>query len=473
MIEQAYRQAILPFFEGVVKRRKTFSFWRQLEGSQWWTPLQLQRWQLERLRALLKHCQTQSEFYRQRWQGRGLNPDDIRSLDDLRDWPITSREEMREQAQQIRSSGRRVSAIGKSTGGSSGTPLQLWIDLQANDRRTAAAYRGYGWAGAAPGTRQTHLWGVDLQAASSWSRRKNWWYSRGLYRRDVLNSFELSDASVGRFADRINRYRPSVLVAYTNPLYELAREIERRGLSMHSPRSVIVGAEKIYDYQRQLIEKVFDAPVFETYGSREFTLIGAECERHNGLHVTSELLLVEIVDDEGQPVPAGQEGDIVVTDLFNVAMPFVRYAIGDRGIAETGRCDCGRGLPRLREVTGRKLDLVKTPDGRRVPGEFFPHLIKDYPAIRQFQVVQSHPDQLNVDLVVDPNWTDGDRQTLKQKIHQCVGQRWMTTEIRIVDSIPLTASGKRRVVIGCGESNGGVEPGAAGKRDADARSRRA
>src|SRR4029077_12302961 len=166
---------------------------------------------------------------------------------------------------------------------------------------------------------------------------------------------------------------------YTNPLYEFARYIQREGLSTVSPRSIIVGAEKLYPFQRSLIEEVFRAPVFETYGSREFMLIGAECDRHAGLHLSMENLLVEILDDDGSPTPAGQEGNVVITDLFNYGMPFVRYVNGDRAVAGFDLCPCGRGLPLLKKVVGRQLDVLETLDGRKVPGEFFPHLLKEFP----------------------------------------------------------------------------------------------
>src|SRR2546423_8189267 len=97
----------------------------------------------------------------------------------------------------------------------------------------------------------------------------------------------------------------------------------------HSPKSILVGAEKLHPFQRELIERVFGAPVFETYGSREFMLIGAECDRHDGLHLTAEQLLVEVLEDDGSPTPQGEEGNVVVTDLYNYGMPFIRYATGD------------------------------------------------------------------------------------------------------------------------------------------------
>ena len=109
--------------------------------------------------------------------------------------------------------------------------------------------------------------------------------------------------------------------------------LEARGCVPPAPRSVVVGAEKLHDFQRVTIERVFRAPVFETYGCREFMLIGAECEHHNGLHLTMENLHVELVDDAGAPVAPGVEGNVIVTDLTNLGMPFVRYATGDRAVA--------------------------------------------------------------------------------------------------------------------------------------------
>jgi phenylacetate-CoA ligase len=342
--------------------------------------------------------------------------------------------------------------VTKSTGGSSGVPLRFQIESDAIDRRVAATFRGYGWAGAGPGTRQSHLWGVQLGSVSRLQQWKTRLHLRGLYRSDYLNSFDLSDSTFSQFVSRINRYRPDILVAYTNPLYSLSRMIADRQAFVHRPKSIIVGAEKLYDFQRQEMERVFGAPVFETYGSREFTLIGAECDRHNGLHLTSENLIVEVANEDGSLTPDGEEGQILVTDLFNTAMPFVRYAIGDRAIAGFCECDCGRGLPLLRQVVGRELDILPLPNGQKLPGEFFPHLIKDFSSIQQFQVVQTAADHIEVKLVVDSGWHDGHRDSLRSQIVQQLGSSTKLS-FKLVDEIPLTPAGKRRVVIGYKSSN--------------------
>ncbi len=447
MIEQLYRKLIIPGFETGLKRRKTFRFWDQLEQSQWWDNSRLQQAQVSRLRDLLGYCREKSPWYRQQWEELGINVNDIRKLDQLTDLPIMTREIMRDHASKIRSNDASLQHVSKSTGGSSGSPLQFTISEDADDRRVAATFRGYGWAGAPPGAKQSYLWGVRLGQTTRRQQWKDYLYSRRLYRRDMMNSFELTESNATKFVRRINKFRPRVLVGYTNPLFVLARAIQEQGLDVHHPSSIIVGAEKLHEFQRIQIERSFGSPVFETYGSREFTLIGAECDRHCGLHLSSENLIVEIVDDQGQPTPSGEEGQIVVTDLFNLATPFIRYAIGDRAVAGFSQCECGRGLPLLRKVVGRQLDILKLPDGRQVPGEFFPHFFKDLPAIRQFQVVQLQRDEILISVVTESRWSEQDSDRVCDQIRAAIGE---SSRLRVeeVEQIELTASGKMRVVIG-------------------------
>jgi phenylacetate-CoA ligase len=256
----------------------------------------------------------------------------------------------------------------------------------------------------------------------------------------------LSEQSAPAYAATLNRYRPEVIVAYVNPLCAFAQMLEERGIVPYSPAAIVVGAEKLHDFQRSLIERVFRSPVFETYGSREFMLIGAECDRHAGLHLTSENLLVEVLDDQGIPTPAGEEGNVVITDLRNYGMPFMRYVNGDRAVAGLETCPCGRGLPMLKKVVGRQLDIIVTPDGRRVPGEFFPHLIKDFAAVRQFQVVQESENHVRLVVVLKQEWDAGERERLTREIRGVLGES-IHFEIVPVEAIALTKAGKLRVVV--------------------------
>lgn len=440
-----YRHAILPGFETGIKRRKTFHYWRELERTQWMPPAELEQLQFQALQRLLAHAYDTCPYYREAWQQRGLEPGDLKAPADFSRWPVIDRETIRGDRPDMRSRKPGLRLFSKSTGGSTGVPLAFDLNTDSHDRRVAAMHRGYSWAVAGPGTKQLYLWGVSLGQQPAWRRWKDRLYNL-LQRRLVLNSFDLTEGQVPSFLERLNRYRPDAIVAYTNPLYVFARCLEERGLKPFSPRSIVVGAEKLYPFQRQLIEKVFQAPVFETYGSREFMLIGGECDRHMGLHLTSEHLWVEVVDERGHPVLDGTEGDVVITDLYNYGMPFIRYATGDRAVAGWGACTCGRGLPLLRKVVGRRLDMLHTPDGRHVPGEFFPHLVKDFPAIRRFQVVQDAPDHVQLRLVTSSAWNEQGRCDLERQVRDTIGDA-VRFEMIVVDDIPLTAAGKQRVVV--------------------------
>lgn len=445
MYQFLYRHAILPAFETGLKRRKTFHYWEELERTQWLPRAELEQFQFQALRRLLTHAYNTCPYYREVWRQQGLQPNSLQAPADFCRWPIIDRETIRAHRSDMRSRGAGLRLFSKSTGGSTGVPLTFDLNTDSHDRRVAAMHRGYSWAEAGPGTKQLYLWGVPLGQQSAWRRWKDRLYNV-LLRRLVLNSFDLTEGQVPVFLDRLNRYRPDVIVAYTNPLYVFARCLEERVVKPFSPRSIVVGAEKLYPFQRQLIERVFQAPVSETYGSREFMLIGGECDQHAGLHLTSEHLWVEVLDEAGRPAAEGTEGDVVVTDLYNYGMPFVRYVSGDRAVAGWSTCPCGRGLPLLRKVVGRRLDMLHMPDGRHVPGEFFPHLVKDFPAVRRFQVIQDAPDHVQLLLVISAAWNKEARVLLERQVRDTLGPS-VCLEMRVVDDIPLTSSGKHRVVV--------------------------
>ena len=446
MIAEAYRHLVIPAFEGGLKRRRTFRYLGQLERTQWESTPRLRERQLESLNRLLAHAVANVPHFRALRQDGALPASPLGDAEQLQQWPLQLRETIVRAAGDTCAENYAGRLIAKATGGSSGTPLHFYLDHDSNDRRMAAWHRGYAWAGAGLGTKQLYLWGVPLVEQSWRQRQKDRLYNRLLYRRQVVNTFNLNEGSVPQFESLLRQWRPDAIVAYTNPIYWMARAFEDRGIKPTPPGSIVVGAEKLHPFQREAIERVFQAPVFETYGSREFMLIGGECDRHRGLHLTAEHLIVEITDDDGRPVAPGEEGNVVVTDLYNYGMPFIRYVTGDRAVAALEACPCGRGLPLLSHVVGRQLDVLVTVEGTHIPGEFFPHLLKDYASIRQFQVAQEETDAIDVKLVVDDRWSSSLQNQLERQIRDTIGE---ATALRFhcVDAIPLTKAGKLQVVV--------------------------
>jgi phenylacetate-CoA ligase len=213
----------------------------------------------------------------------------------------------------------------------------------------------------------------------------------------------------------------------------------RGGLSTSSLKAVVTTAEMLYPDQRALLERTFVCPVINEYGSSECGHMAGECPA-GSLHVAAENLLIEFASGSGP----GSDSELIVTDLNNMAMPLLRYQIGDVG-APGGTCPCGRTLPVLHLAVGRTEDLVMLPDGRRVDGAVFSAavdaLMEQGVTVRQFRAIQHAPEVLEVLIATDalPETVS----SLSEMLQMLLGAR-LTVMIRIVDRIPLEGTGKLR-----------------------------
>lgn len=237
------------------------------------------------------------------------------------------------------------------------------------DYVTADIHRHIGWTGWQFGECHAYIWGSDYEVAIQQalrSRLMDWALNRFL-----TNAFALSEASMSTFAQEIRQKRPTVLYGYASALVRFAEFVQTRRLDDIKFSGVISSAEVLYPSQREIIERTFGCGVIDRYGTRELGGIACECQEHMGLHISAENVYVEILRDE-VPVPIGEEGDIVVTNLNNYGMPFIRYHIDNIGQLSDVECRCGRGLPMLQTVHGRVSDLFKTKSGRTIHGEFLP-----------------------------------------------------------------------------------------------------
>jgi phenylacetate-CoA ligase len=443
--QQIYERLYFPFFESKVKRRNTASLYFDAVRSQWLSRDQLMADQLIKLKALLLHAQDHCPYYSGLFREHGFHPEEITTAADLQRLPLLNKEKIRANYDSLLSTKHRQTLWQKSTGGSTGEPLHFAYTKQSYEWRVAMSKRGYAWAGALPGSKQAYIWGDALGSVSHLKKIKenlHHFVDRQMY----FNSFDFDEKAMRRCAESLNAFQPSVLIGYTNPLYNLARFIGDRGKVRVNLKGIICAAETVHPFQREIIERVFGAKAFNTYGSREFMLIASECEEHQGLHINSENLVVEVIREDGSPAGDGETGKIVITDLHNFGMPFIRYEIGDLGVATSRSCACGRGLPLLLDVVGRSLDMIRTPEGKVVPGEFFPHLMKDFPAVARFQVVQERLDTLVVTVVPGPGFGFETSERINSEIRKVIGAT-VKVEYRVVASIPLTATGKYRVAV--------------------------
>ena len=233
MISGLYRSILIPSYETGLKRRRTFRYWSKLEQSQWQCSEELRDGQVLALRRLVQHAAIKCPFYAASWSALDLTPERIDRLEDFERFPVIDRETVQRYRTEMCVSTRDEKLIKKATGGSSGVPLQFYLNQDSNDRRMAAWHRGYGWAGAEPGIRQVYLWGVPLGDRTWLARSKDYLYEQWLYRRQVLNTFDLNDATMPEYLHRYNRYRPDCTCGlHKSPLFvrTLARRTKARTL---------------------------------------------------------------------------------------------------------------------------------------------------------------------------------------------------------------------------------------------------
>jgi phenylacetate-CoA ligase len=201
----------------------------------------------------------------------------------------------------------------------------------------------------------------------------------------------------------INRFRPKMIRAYADAIYEISRFVSRRGLTVKAPELIHTGAGVLHDFMRGEIERVFGCPVYDHYGSREVGSLASECSSHDGLHIMMEHNLIEVLATGGRPCRPGEPGEIVVTNLNNYAMPLIRYKIGDIGIRlDDGVCPCGCTYPRLKQVIGRTGDIFIGEKGQIVLPAFFIHLlgvIFNRADLKKFQVIQKEKGKLIVKFI--------------------------------------------------------------------------
>lgn len=446
LYEAAFRRILFPAYETGLRRRRTLAYLDAYRRDQWLAPEQLAALQWERLQRLLEHCYRDVPYYRKQWRELGITPNDIGNLDDYARLPLLTKTDIREHADQLKADSWRDRLLYKATGGSTGEPMRFGFTRESNDRRTAVMWRGYEWAGSRMGRRTLFLWGGPVGDPTRAHQLKDRLYNT-VFARRVLNSFKMTEANMAEYADAIDRYRPDIIVAYVGPLVQLAEWLNACGRTIWRPQAIIGGAEAMHGFQREAIEQAFMAPAFNTYGCREFMLIAAECEQRHGLHVNSDHLVVELCGSHGTANDGdGHTGDVVITDLFNYGMPFVRYANGDMATASAERCSCGRGLPLLARVEGRILDAIRTPGGHVLPGEFFPHMLKDVPGLQRFQLVQRRLDRLDLSIVRGAGFDDASLEYIHREVDKVLGDS-VQLHCHFVDEIPLTRSGKMRVTV--------------------------
>lgn len=417
--------------------------WFELERTQYLPESVLKERQAERLKTLLHVAARDCPFYARRLAEAGVRPAEIRGPDDLRKIPVLTKQEVRANlADMLSRAVRRDDLMEFRTGGSTGTPLALFITEAVSEQRNAAARRSNRWAGWEVGEPVAAVWGNPKLPATWKERLRHHLLEPVLY----LDTMAVTPEAVRAFADGWRRLRPTLLFGHAHSLYLLALTVRECGIDAIRPGAILSTSMMLLPHERQVIESVFGMRVFDRYGCEEVGLIGCECERHAGLHINIDHLVVEFLAPDGRPVQPEQAGHVVVTDLLNHAMPFIRYRVEDLAAPVASSCPCGRGLPLMSAVVGRTADFLVRADGTRVAGvSLIENSLTRFAGIEQMQIVQEEVDRIRLRIVPGVGFEEHARGPLGEYFAATFpGAR---IDLELVDDIPREPNGKFRFAI--------------------------
>jgi phenylacetate-coenzyme A ligase PaaK-like adenylate-forming protein/N-dimethylarginine dimethylaminohydrolase len=444
-----FRSLLFPVWESRIRRRPVRERLLELERTQWLPLEELHAIQARALGHLLAHAYEHVPFYRRRFELAGITPGDILGARDLDKLPILRRGELRGVADRA-SVAAPLPTIRKQTSGTTGEPLVFGYEPDSEHWRRAVKYRGYAWAGYRPGDRALHFWGAPEPTPPSWKRRAKIALDRRMHRDVYVQCAVMNDDHLSEVVQIIESEQPQAIVCYALAGAELARYITRNSLRTWPTIPVVCGAERLLPRDRADLVDAFGPAVFDTYGCREVMMIGAECAAHDGMHLAMENLIVEIVvteDGVERSAREGETGEVVLTDLHNFGMPFIRYANGDVAtVGSSRRCACGRALPRIDAVQGRVSEMLRDGMGAPISGIAISFLVQDFgEVVRQFQAVQHKDRSVTISLVADCELPRDMLDAVRRG-----GERLLAgldVSVQVVSELPRNAAGKHQLVI--------------------------
>jgi phenylacetate-CoA ligase len=412
-----------------------------------WNEEKLREYQLRRLRQIINYAYTYVPFYHRKFKSAGVSPGEIRTLEDLARVPITKKDELRRQRQEslvsqefLKSSLRVV-----TTSGSTGKPFRICMTGAEDDWRKAIYMR----ANVCCGQRLRDKW-IVIVGPNHFSNVTRLQRILRIYTRTCISVFE----DVATQFSLVRSLKPNVLDGYSSSMLMLAREMEKSGHKDLNPRVVFGNAEVITDASQKYIEEVFQAPYYDQYGCAEFNRTAWQCPEKIGYHMDEDSVIAQFVDEDGHEVSSGKRGEIIYTSLFSFAMPFIRYQVGDLGVPSDEKCPCGRILPLMKMVEGRKDSLIVLPDGQTLSPRVFTvatSMYKHYGSIEQFRIIQKKVDLLEI--LIKPRGPRVDKKVMEAELvahfNRTLGleRQAMRFDIKFVEDIPVGKSGKLMSVV--------------------------
>ena len=466
--EYIVSRVTFPLTNTLMNRRGVFSNYRQLAASQYYPEEQLKAIQLKRLQRTILYASRWVPYYRQLFKKIGLQPGDIRQLDDIKGIPPLSRQDLQDNVNELvderisssipvanasrRGPGvpdslayfKKHKLIKNTSSGSTGAPTIFYEDGSITALNWSFETRFKTWFGVPPGAREARM---NRMSTDFLPGNRQLIMRQKLWNQLVLPGSNLSEKDYLYCLQHIKAYQPKVIWGFTAALTGLAEYIRSTGddVSGYRPKLLIGWAAPVYEHEERLLKEVFACDVTNIYGAREVGHIAAHCP-HKNFHVNQEYLYIE--QDE-TTYSDREEGELLVTTFVDTPMPFIRYRMGDIGAIAPSKCECGLKLQVLSNFLGRTGEIFITKDGHMIPPNFWCRTFMAYDmseSVKRFQVIYKKNDHIQIKIVKNSNYTQ-DKENYLRKFLETNYAGDMKIDLDYVEEIKPQLSGKYQMVV--------------------------
>ncbi|HAR63578.1 MAG: hypothetical protein DKM50_07720 [Candidatus Margulisiibacteriota bacterium] len=419
-------------------KRKTWKLYYEKKRVQYLDRNEIRDIQLDKLKILLKMAEN-SSYYKKYIDALNKPIDNI-TFKDLKKFPILTKEIIREKKHDLIVKDIKY-LFPNASGGSTGEPVHFYQDQHYRDNIWASMMIINEMCGWYYGARYARLWGA-LQDKNAFNKKSNlFWQNTRFY-----NTFDMSENKLEEYHADMSLFQPEIIISYASSMYLLAKFLKSKGIKPNYPKiSIVTTSEPLYPHMRETIESVFRVKCFNRYGGREISAIACECEAHNGLHIMMDNVIIECLDPQTGEEVFDSPGEIVVTDLNNHGMPFIRYRIGDVGIISKERCKCGRNTLRFKQIIGRNTEHFTMQNGRIIHGCFFALKLLGLEGIKAFQFIQDSLSKFTLSIVKTDTFDNLGFDNAINEIKKVIGQD-SVLETKFIQSVATTPTGKYRYV---------------------------
>lgn len=417
---------------------------RFVKKSQYWSKEEINEYQNEQLKKIIRHAYENVPFYTKQFNKLGLKLEDIATKEDLVKLPIINKKTVSDNFKDFLSKdfdSRKT--LRRHTGGTTGLAFEFYNDVESWAINWTTKKRAFEWGGYTVGKDKLGVLagGSLLPQDGMGIKDRLWRYMQNFHSMPITR---MTPEIMSSYIDQLKSKKIRFLRGYPTAVFTLAKFMVERNIHLKLT-SIFTTAEMLYPYQRDMIRKAFGCEVFDWYGCGDGVGNALECAEHDGFHISFETSIFEVVDNKGTEVKYGDSGNVVLTSLHDYAMPFIRYAPGDIAVRGNDDCKCGRKLPKITKIIGRSSDIIEFSNGVTLNGLSIPFEAWT-DRIERFQIVQVEKDKVEVLLIPLDKFSDKDEKQVYDIMEYQCGEG-VKIEVSLVKEIPVPESGKFRYVI--------------------------